>query len=74
MTKKKLTLVCLDSNIVIWGLKGIASPGQEGMVQKAKAFLQHLQENHTTALIPMPVLAEILFIFPPKTTWVSLTI
>ncbi|MFH0957720.1 MAG: hypothetical protein V1897_03365 [Pseudomonadota bacterium] len=66
MTKNKLTLVCLDSNIVIWGIKGTASSGQEGMVPKAKAFLEYLQENKITALIPMPVLAEILIHVPAE--------
>jgi len=26
-------IVCLDSNIVIWGIKGEASPGQEWKIK-----------------------------------------
>ncbi len=27
--------VCLDNHILIWGVRGISNPGQEGMIDRA---------------------------------------
>lgn len=52
--------VCLDTNVLIWGIKGEAELGQEHMIPRAKAFLKHLDENQIPAVIPTIVLAEFL--------------
>ncbi len=30
--------VCLDNHILIWGIRGISTPGQEGMVGRTQAL------------------------------------
>ena len=55
-----MDLVCLDTDVVIWGIKGEATPGQEDMVPRAKAFLKNLDDKGTRVLIPAVVVAELL--------------
>ena len=52
--------ICIDSNIFIWGLKGVASPGQEDSIQKAKNFISWLDSKEYGILLPTPMMAEIL--------------
>ena len=61
-----MKVVCLDTNVLIWGIKEEAEPGQENMIPRAKAFLQYLDENHIPAVIPSVVLAEFLVRTPPE--------
>ena len=30
--------VCLDNHILIWGIRGISTPGQEGMISSTQAL------------------------------------
>ncbi len=53
-------LVCLDTHILIWGIKGEVTPGQEEMVEIAQAFIQHLYSEKIKAMIPAVVVAELL--------------
>ena len=53
-------LVCIDSHILIWGIKKQSSPSQKHMIQKTEAFIEHLDETKTSVLIPSIVIAEIL--------------
>jgi predicted nucleic acid-binding protein len=52
--------VCIDSNIVVWGIKKQATKGQEGMIPMAEAFIENLQTEKAILLIPAPVVTEIL--------------
>jgi predicted nucleic acid-binding protein len=54
----------LDSNIVIWGIKQEAQPGQEGKIGRAKELLRVLDEEKAIIIIPAPVIAEIMFRVP----------
>ena len=60
-----MNLVCLDTQILIWGVKGQASSGQEGMIPKAKSFLRYLDKSGIRSLVPAIVLAELLMPIPP---------
>ena len=53
-------LVCFDTNILIWGIRGIATSGQEHMVIRAKKYMLHLSNNNIKVLLPTPVIAEYL--------------
>lgn len=53
-------LVCLDSQIVIWGIKQQATSGQESMVVRAKNFIEWLHKERETVSIPALVLAEVM--------------
>ncbi len=59
-------IVCLDTHILIWGIKREASPGQEPEIERAARFLQWLENKRHTVLIPSPVLGEFLMRVPPQ--------
>ena len=51
-------MVCLDTHVIIWGIKEEASPGQENMVQRAKSYIRHQVNQGVDLMIPAPVVAE----------------
>lgn len=53
-------VVCLDTHVLIWGVRGFASPGQEEMPSRARAFLEKLSRDREQVIIPAPVVAEYL--------------
>lgn len=57
-------LVCLDTNILIWAIKEESTPGQEDLITKSTAFLQHLEDKEKKILLPTVVLTEFLFRLP----------
>lgn len=61
-----MQLVCLDTQILIWGIKNEATAGQEALIPKAQAFLKHLDKNQVQVLIPSIVIAEFLMRIPPE--------
>lgn len=60
-----MRLVCLDTHILIWGIKGESTPGQEPMVEKAINFLRWLDETKAKVMIPTIVISELLLPVPP---------
>jgi predicted nucleic acid-binding protein len=52
--------VCLDNHILIWGIRGISSVGQESMILRAKALLKDLDDENAEVLVPAVVVAEFL--------------
>lgn len=59
-------IYCIDSNIIIWGIKKQATDGQEEMIKRAEQFFLHADEYDDIILIPSIVLAEILAPDPPQ--------
>lgn len=59
-----MSLFCLDSHILIWGIKEEATPGQEPMVPKAKAFFEYLENDNAKVIVPSVVVAELLIKIP----------
>ncbi len=55
-----MSLVCLDNHILIWGIRGIATAGQEPMIQRAKALLDELDKDNAEILVPSVVVGEFL--------------
>lgn len=55
-----MRLVTLDTNVVIWGLKQDASPGQEHMIPRTRNFLQSLDAQGDSILLPSVVVGELL--------------
>lgn len=51
-------MVCLDTHVLIWGIKEEASPGQEDMVQRAKSYIKYLVDRGVGLMVPAPVVAE----------------
>lgn len=52
--------VCIDNHILIWGVRKIASPGQEFMIERTSQFLAWLSKQRIRVLVPSPVLHEFL--------------
>jgi predicted nucleic acid-binding protein len=59
-----MQLVCLDTHILIWGIKEEATPGQEEMIHKTKLFFKWLDDNGIKAIIPSVVIGEFLMLIP----------
>ncbi len=58
-------IVCVDTHILIWGIKKEASQGQEQMIQLANDFLQSLDKEKVITIVPSVVIGELLLrIFP----------
>lgn len=55
----KIETVCFDTSILIWGIKGESSHGQDHMVEKARALIKDLEEKKINIAIPAPVVAEL---------------
>lgn len=51
-----MAVVCLDSQILVWGIKEQSSEGQEDMIPRAKAFLKWLDENNKKVVIAAPII------------------
>jgi len=59
-----VSLVCLDTHILIWGIKGECKPGEERMIAQAKKFLQWLDDEKKNIIIPSIVISELLLPVP----------
>src|SRR5438034_7627673 len=53
-------IICIDSQIIIWGIKKQHTNGQESMVERAETFFKWADENEHEILIPTVVVAEVL--------------
>ena len=53
-------IYCVDSNIIVWGIKRQATAGQEEMIVRAEQIFSRADEQEDFILIPTIVLAEIL--------------
>ncbi len=45
-----MTLVTVDTNILIWGVRGNCTAGQEEMLDRSAAIIKNIQRNHDLAL------------------------
>lgn len=61
-----MSIITLDSHILVWGIKGEASPGQEPMVSHAKRFFKWIDEEKHDVLLTSLVLGELLMRVPPE--------
>ncbi len=60
-----MRLICLDNHALIWGIKEQAKEGQEDMIPRTKAFIESINNDETSVLIPSVVVAEFLMPVPP---------
>ena len=56
----KNSIVCLDTQIVIWGVKKQSTPDQSEMILRAEYLLEKFLSSGTKILVPSIVVAEIL--------------
>jgi predicted nucleic acid-binding protein len=59
-------LICLDTNIVIWGILEESHPSQKEMIGRAKILIEHLTKTKTKIMLPSPVVTELLINVPPE--------
>lgn len=52
--------VCLDNHILIWGVRGVSTPGQEQQIEQARQLFEELDESDARVMIPSVVVAEFL--------------
>jgi predicted nucleic acid-binding protein len=57
-------LVCLDTQMLIWGIQEHATSGQEDLIDRAKALLKQLVQEKNQFIIPSIVLSEFLIRMP----------
>jgi hypothetical protein len=50
--------VCLDNHILIWGVRGVSTPGQEQEIERAKQLFEDLDQSDARVMIPSVVVAE----------------
>lgn len=55
-----MDLVCFDTHVIIWGIRGKATPGQENRIEKAQYLINSCEKNGTKMMIPSVVVAEVL--------------
>lgn len=61
-----MDLVCFDTQIIIWGVKKQATPGQEGNIEKAKYLIVMCEKDGVKIMVPSVVVAELLCALEPK--------
>jgi predicted nucleic acid-binding protein len=59
-----MTAVCLDTHVLIWGIQGKCSPGQELMVHRSKALIDRLDKGNKQMFVPTVVVGEFLAKIP----------
>ncbi len=55
-----MSVICIDTNIAIWGIKRQSSSTQVDMIRRAEIFLSQLKKDDKRILIPSIVLGEML--------------
>lgn len=53
-------MICFDTMVLVWGIQGKASPGQEEMVARTRRYIASLRDENEQVLIPAPVVSEYL--------------
>jgi hypothetical protein len=61
-----MRLICLDTNILTWGLKKECTPGQEENLEKAESLIERLFQLGDHIVIPTLVLSELLVTIPEE--------
>lgn len=57
--------VTIDTMMMIWGIKGVSTPGQEDMIERAQRLLQSLADDKIHLVLTSHAVAEYLGAFPP---------
>ena len=61
-----MDLVCFDTHIIIWGVRGKATSGQEDNIEKAKYLISKCEEDGIKIIVPSVVFAEVLCALEPR--------
>lgn len=52
--------VCLDNHILIWGIRGISTAGQETMISRTQVLFEDLDALDADIMVPAVVVSEFL--------------
>jgi predicted nucleic acid-binding protein len=58
-----ISKVAVDTHILIWGVEGNASPGQEKKIQQAESLISRLDDEDFEVFVPALVAGEFLYGF-----------
>ena len=61
-----MSLVCFDTQIIIWGVKKQATPGQEPNIDKAEFLIEQCEKDKIQVMLPSIVVAELLCAIDPS--------
>ena len=62
-----MTVVCLDTHIVQWGvLKRASNPDQQHLVDRSTALIKLIEKNKDRVILPAIVVGELLVPIPPE--------
>ncbi len=56
----KKNIVCLDTNILIWGIQKIALPEYQDRIERAQLLFKQLHQDKAEIMIPSVVLSEFM--------------
>jgi len=57
---RRRLMICFDTMVLIWGVQGVARPGQEEMIDRTRRYIKSLTREHRRVMIPTPALTEYL--------------
>lgn len=52
--------VCIDTQILIWGVRKQATAGQESMIHRAEIFFEYLEKSNARVILPSVSVGEFL--------------
>lgn len=55
-----MSLICIDTQVCIWGIKQQCTPGQEDMIERAQYLFESCDNNKERIVIPSVVVGELL--------------
>lgn len=61
-----MDLVCFDTHIIIWGVRGKATFGQEDSIERAKYLISKCEKDGIKIMVPSVVVAEVLCALEPR--------
>lgn len=53
-------MICFDTMVLVWGVQGAATTGQEEMIARTRRYISSLRAQNDLIMIPTPALAEYL--------------
>ena len=58
--------VCIDTQILIWGVRKQSTAGQEAMISRAEVFFEFLEKSNARVIIPSVCVGEFLTGIPEE--------
>jgi len=56
----KKNIICLDTNILVWGIQQVALPQYQDRIERTQLLFQQLHQDKAEIIIPSVVLSEFL--------------